>query len=285
MGPGFNEPSNYFADLPTRLAWINAYDYAGYLNNILGNAKYGTTFGTGFQGAIPAGMIYAIPPDQLGGLPAQNLAAARGNFSISAWANQKITVPIVEVAGDPVNLAAGEEWAGILAQISNGNINAKVVQLSETLETADTALDLDPMPNQYTYWTSDYPDPADNIDNMYLQGGYYGSGQNWLVSNFASLPPSTPYDLVHVNGSTYMQDQVCRWMNGNITLADTSVDPAVRQRAYEIATKLAIDMGLYVYVYQAQQLFYFRTWLKGYEMQDNQILGGDSILLFYWLTK
>jgi len=49
FGIGFNEPSNYFADLPTRLAWIDAYDYAGYLNNILGNAKYGTTFGSAYQ--------------------------------------------------------------------------------------------------------------------------------------------------------------------------------------------------------------------------------------------
>ena len=87
---------------------------------------------TGFQGAIPAGMLYSVPPDQLGGLPAQNLDAARGNFSISAWAKQKITVPIVVTTGDPVNLAAAEEWAGILAQISNGNINAKVVQITDT---------------------------------------------------------------------------------------------------------------------------------------------------------
>jgi len=184
-----------------------------------------------------------------------------------------------------VNLAAAEEWAGVLAQISNGNIDAKVVQLSETLETADTAQDLDPMPLQYTYWTSDYPDPADNVNNMYLQGGYYGSGQNWLVSYFASLPPVTPNDVVHVNGTTYSQAQVYTWMNGNITLADTSLDPAVRQEAYKIATALAIDMGLYVYVYQAQQLWYFRSWLKGYEMQENQILGGDRILLYYWLSK
>lgn len=45
LGAGFKEPSNYFADQPTRLAWIDAYDYAGYLNNVLGNAKHGTTFG------------------------------------------------------------------------------------------------------------------------------------------------------------------------------------------------------------------------------------------------
>jgi hypothetical protein len=34
-------------------------------------------------------------------------------------------------------------------------------------------------------------------------------------------------------------------------------------------------------------LVYFRSWLKGYEMQENPISGGgyDPDLLFYWLTK
>jgi ABC-type transport system substrate-binding protein len=91
--------------------------------------------------------------------------------------------------------------------------------------------------------------------------------------------------LVHVNGSTYRQDQVYTWINGNVSLGNTAVDPAVRQRAYEISTKLAIAMGFYVYVYQARQLWYFRSWLKGYEMQGNPMIGGADDLLFYWLTK
>jgi hypothetical protein len=282
---GFNEPSNYFADLPTRLAWINAYDYAGYLNNILGNAKYGTSFGSAYQGAIPPGMIYYSPPDQLGGLPAQNLTAARGNFSISAWANQKITIPIVEQVGDPVNLAAAEEWAGILAQISNGNINAKVVQISTPLWLANFAQGMNPMGVTLDEWIPDYPDPAGLIDGLFLEGGVIASGTNLLGSNFASLPPSTPYDVVHVNGSTYNQAQVWSWMQSNITLGDTAVDPAVRQAAYETMNRLAIAMGLHAYVYQARQLWYFRSWLKGYETQENPTIGGGGTLLFYWLYK
>jgi peptide/nickel transport system substrate-binding protein len=286
FGTGFNEPSNYFADLPTRLAWINSYDYAGYLSNILGNAKYGTTFGTGYQGMIPEGMIYFVPPDQLGGLPAQNLDAARGNFSISAFANQKITIPIIVQTGDPVNLAGAEEWAGTLAQISNGNIKAIVTQIPVSQISGNLAQDLNPMGVYFpAAWAPDYPDPSDYVNAMYGGGGLFASANNWLVSNFASLPPSNPYDLVHVNGSTYNQDQVYSWMNGNITLGGTSVDPAVRQRAYEISERLAIPMGLYVYVYQARQLWYFRSWLKGYEMQVNPIIGGGGALLFYWLTK
>jgi len=285
FGTGFNEPSNYFADLPTRLAWINAYDYTGYLNNILGNAKYGTTFGSAYQGAIPPGMIYYSPPDQLGGLPTQNLNAARGNFSISAWANQKITIPIVEQVGDTVNIAAGEEWAGILAQISNGNITARVVQISTPLWLADFAQDMDPMGVNYDGWIPDYPDPAGLIDGLFLEGGVIASGTNLLGSYFASLPPSTPYDVVHVNGSTYTQAQVWSWMQGNITLGDAAVDPAVRQAAYETTNRLAIAMGLHVYVSQARQFWYFRSWLKGYEMQENPTIGGGGTLIFYWLHK
>ena len=229
--------------------------------------------------------MYSVPPDQLGGLPAQNLDAARGNFSISAWAQQKITVPIVVLVGDPVNLASAEQWAGTLADISNGNINAKVVQLTGTLIVADTAQDMNPMGVHLDWCAPDYPDAADYIDAIYGEGGFYTSGNNLLVSYFTSLAPSTPYNVVHLNGSAYTQDQVYSWMNGNITLGGTSVDPAVRQRAYEITTKLAIAMGLYAYVHQEQRLWCFRSWLKGYEMQENPMIGGWNDLLFYWLSK
>jgi len=285
FGTGYSEPTNYFADLPTRLAWVNAFDYAGYLNNILGNSKYGTTFGTSYQGIIPEGMIYGLPPNQLGGLPAQNLAAAKGNYSISAWANQKITIPIIVPSSDPVELAAAEEWAATLAQISNGNINAKAVQTTATQLFANYAQDNNPMGAAFQYWIADYADPADFVNAFYLQGGYFTSGDNLLVSNFASLAPAGPNDLVNVNGTMYPQNQVYTWMNGNSTLAGTSPDPSTRQRGYEIATKLAIAMGLYVYVYQTRWFWYWRSWLKGYENQENPTIGGGGSLLFYWLTK
>jgi hypothetical protein len=141
------------------------------------------------------------------------------------------------------------------------------------------------MPVSVTYWAPDYPDPTDYVPSMYGEGGYYPSGGNWLVSNFASLAPPTPNDVVHINGTTYSQSQVYSWINGNITLGDASVDPGVRQEAYTTATKLAVDMGLYVYTYQAREFWFFRSWLKGYEMQENPMIGGAGEHVFYWLTK
>jgi ABC-type transport system substrate-binding protein len=284
FGTGFNEPTNYFADLPTRLAWINAYDYAGYLNNILGNAKYGTTFGSPYNGFIAAGELYSVPPEEVG-FPAQNLAAAKGNFSISAWANQKITVPIVVLTADPVNLAGAEEWAATLAQISNGNINAKVVEVPPAEVIADTAQDMNPMGVAWESNFPDYPDPSDAASTMLQQGGYFPSGDNWLVSYFAALAPSTPGDVVHMDGSTYPQSQVFAWINGNLTLGAGTLDPTVRQEAYLVATKLAVAMGLYVNVYQGRALWYWRSWMHGYELQENFVIGSEGEILFFWLTK
>jgi len=285
FGTGFNEPSNYFADLPTRLAWINAYDYAGYLNNILGNAKFGTTFGSPADGFIPVGEPDSVPPDEVGGFPAQNLAAARGNFSISAWADQKITVPIVEVPSDTVDIAGAEEWASILAQISGGNITAKVVEISGATILADTAQDMNPMGVEFEYAGSDFPDPSDAAGIMVQQGSFYAAGDNWLVSYFANLPPSTPNDVVHLNGSTYTQAQVYSWINGNLTLGAHSLDPAVRQEAYLAATKLVIALGLYAWLFQSDEFWYWRSWMKGYELQENPEIGGVGLLVFYWVTK
>jgi hypothetical protein len=285
FGAGFNEPSNYFADLPTRLAWIDAFDYAGYLDNILGNAKYGMPFGTTYQGAIPPGMTYAPSPDQIGGLPTQNLAAAKGNFSISAWANQKITIPICAYPGDLPDIAAAEEWAGILSQISNGNIDARVAMVSETQMMANSVPSSDPMPVVIDDWWPGTGDASDFVSGMYQEGAFEAGASNWVLSNFVSLPPQTPNDVVHLNGTTYSQDKVWSWIQGNLTLGDTSVDPAVRAKAYLITTRLAIAMGLYVYAYQARMIWYWRSWLKGYEMQENPMIGAIDEPLFYWMTK
>jgi ABC-type transport system substrate-binding protein len=285
FGTGFTEPYNYFADLPTRYAWINAYDYAGYLNNILGNAKYGTTFGSGLQGIIPQGMTYAVPPNEMGGLPTQNLNAAKGNYSISAWANQKITIPIVILAGDPVDLAGAEEWAGILAQISNGNINARVVQVTQPLEDALLVPGQNPMPVSFEDWAPDYPDPTDYVTPFYADGGFYMSGDNLNATNLASLLPTTQNEEVPINGTTYAQTQVWSWMQGNITLSGTSVDPAVRQRTYKMAMELAIALGLYVYIYQGRSFWYARTWMKGFDLEENPMTGAEGVLVYYWVSK
>jgi len=282
LGSQFNEPSNYFADLPTRFAWINSFDYQGYLDNILGNKKYGATFGIPYKGTIPPGIPYYVPPDQLGGLPTMNLNAARGNFSLSAWHDMKITIPIALLVGDSVTLAASEEWASTLSQISGGNITAIPVQLQHPTQLGDIAPDMNPQGVYYQSWELDYPYPSDPLAGDLQQGGFFTGGNDWTVSNFASLPPPNPHGLVQVNGSLYTQAQVYAWLNGNITLGNGSVDPAVIQKAYKTVELLEVAMGLYAYVMIPNQIFYFRSWLQGYQYNENPIqpAGGGGLLYF-----
>jgi peptide/nickel transport system substrate-binding protein len=290
LGPGYNEPANYFADVPTRLAWINAFDYLGYLNNILGNSKYGATFGTGYQGVIPPGMEYFTNASQLGGLPQQNLNFAKGNFSISAFASQTITIPITVPTGDPVDLASAEEWAGTLSQISNGHIIAKVVQLPATQMAGDLVPNQNPMAVSLNEWAPDYPDPADYANAMLLAGGYYPGGSSWVSSSsFSYAPignaPTGSNDVVHINGTAYPQDEVYQWINNNVTAADNSLNGAVRQYDYEVADKLAIDMGLYVFVYDAGQYVFWRSYMTGISAQENPIVDSGGIFVYYAMSK
>lgn len=285
FGSSYNEPSNYFSDLPTRYAWINAWNYDGFINNILGNQKYGTTFGQKYVGAIPPGMIYYVPPSELGGLPSQNLQAAQANFSRSAWHDMKITIPVVVLTGDPVSLAGVEEWAQTLNQISGGNLTAVPVQIPFSQFFGDMVPGQDPMPVDWDNYVPDYPNPVDAVSILYQQGGFDPNGMNWFVSNFTSLPPSNVANLVRINGSSYTQGQVYSWLNGNASLAATSQDPAVIARSYKITEVLAVKLGLFVYYYLQESFLYWRSWLGGSETQTSPMFGANGVLLYYWITK
>jgi peptide/nickel transport system substrate-binding protein len=309
FGSGFTEPSNYFADLHTRLAWINAFDYSGYLNNILGNAKYGATFGVGYQGIIPNGMILYTPPDQLGGLPTQNLAFAKGNFSESAWSTLNVKVPIVVPSGDPVELAAAQELAGTMNSISNGKITAVPVQIPFAQQIADSVPGQDPMGIYYLGWIADYPDPADYVNAMYALGGTYPNANYWVATSSGNsfaptttpgacsssgCAPTTGSQMITVNGTTVPQDVVYNWLNNNATQAATSTNLAVRQTDYKITEELAIDLGLFIYVQQQYIFWYFRSYLHGNgpigsanfpSAQENPMIGAGGDLLYFWLAK
>jgi hypothetical protein len=285
FGSAYNEPSNYFADLPTRFTFIDSFDYQGFLNNILGNAKYGTTFGTGYNALPPPGVIYSRPPEELGGLPTQNLNAAKGNFSISAFHDQKINVPIFVFTGWPTELAAALEWASTLGQISGGNITATPVQVTNAQANGYMGPNIDPMGVYFFWWNPDYPDPSDTFDGLFQVGNYYPAANGFTVSNFGSLPPSNPNSLVHVNGAEYTQAQVYTWIIGNVSLGDSSIDPTVKQNAYKTADILAIAMVLYGYTYENEFFWYWRSWLSGYQYQENPMIGAFADLAYFWLMK
>jgi len=285
FGSAYNEPSNYFADLPTRFTFIDSFDYQGFLNNILGNSKYGTTFGTGYVGLPPPGVSPSFPSDELGGLPTQNLNAAKENFSISAFHDQKINLPIFVFTGWPTELAAALEWSSTLNQISGGNITATPVQVTNAEALGYAGPNINPMGVYFFWWNPDYPDPSDSFEGIFELGNYFPAANGFTVSNFASLPPSNQNNLVHLNGAEYTQAQVYAWINGNASLGDSSIDPVAKQSAYKTADILAIAMGLYVYTYESEFFWYWKPWLSGYQYQENPMVGAFGDLAYFWLVK
>src|SRR2546426_3239610 len=50
-------PSDFFVDLNMRKAFFNAYDFQGYIDNIVGNKRFNARFADSYNGIIPRGMI------------------------------------------------------------------------------------------------------------------------------------------------------------------------------------------------------------------------------------
>lgn len=284
-GSGYNQPSNYFADLPTRYAWIDSYDYQGFLNNILGNDVYNTTFGIPYTGWMVTTETGNVPPSEVGGLPQQNLQWAKANFSESAWKDDKITIPIgITVFGPQgqVQIASAEEWAQTLSQISGGNITAKIVQ--EPLTLGPLAFQVVPL--SWFYSGPNYPSSQDDVDSFYPSSGVFAPFEGYSVQNFATLPPNnSSANMVNVNGTLYSQATVYGWIDGNVSAGDVAPTAAAKQQDYAQSEYLMIKMALYVYQDQFNGFWYWRTWLHGIQNEEGMMLPGTGVTYVYWLSK
>jgi len=125
---------------------------------------------------------------------------------------------------------------------------------------------------------------------MLQAGGFYPGGSSWVsASSFSYTPvgnaPNDSNDVVHINGTAYPQDEVFQWINNNVTAADNSLIGSVRQYDYAIADKLAIDMGLYVFVQDAGQYVFWRPYMTGINAEENPIVDSGGIFVYYSMNK
>lgn len=285
FGSGFNEPSNYFADPATRFTFIDSFDYSGYLNNILGNNKYNAVFGSGLTSIILPGELGYPTQAQIPN-PQQNLADAKGNFSLSAWHDEKITVPIIVVSGDPVDTASAEEWAATLGQVSGGNITATVEQIQASQLFGNLVPGANPMGCYFLFYEgANYPDPGDEVSGAIQQGGIVASSNAWSVQDFMTLTPSNSVNEIDINGTNYSQSTVFNWMNGNFTEGGLVTNTSARLEYYLDAQHLAVDLGLYVYVANIYTFLYWSSHLGGIQYEENPATAGAGILWYYWMTK
>jgi ABC-type transport system substrate-binding protein len=106
FGPQYHIPSGYFANLDVREAFADAFNYTNYVDEVLGNVKYGIDFGSSYAGVIIPGLPYYVPPSQLQNVPTYDLAKAKQLLEQSGQYDTSINIPLVVFNGATDQFAA-----------------------------------------------------------------------------------------------------------------------------------------------------------------------------------
>jgi len=273
INPSYNIPSNYFANLYVREAFAYAFNYTNYINNIVGNVKYGIDFGSLYAGVIIPGLpYYTPPPSSL--VPTFNLTYARELMIKSGMYNVSVSFPIIVSSGDTVDYAAAQMWAQALHEM-DPNINAQPLYMPFSQIIGYMVPEANPMPIFYLGWIADYPHPSDFVNAMYLENGTYPAPDGWYVSYLEQLG--------------YTQEaQMYANLNQLILEADSATNPVLAQQLYANVTNLALQLYMYVYTQQPNAFWIIKPYMHGYNnigYEENPMIGGAGDSLYYWWVK
>ncbi|MGC8497846.1 MAG: ABC transporter substrate-binding protein, partial [Thermoplasmata archaeon] len=155
LSSSYSLPQYYFTNIDVRRAFAYAFNYTNYVNNLLGNDRYGADFGFHYTGIIPLGMAGYMNSTQLNNagatVPTYNIAIAKQYMEESGLYNTSINIPIMVWAGDPVDYAAAQEWATTLNTI-DPNIHANAFYLEIPSLLGYLVMGQNPMPIYLLSW-------------------------------------------------------------------------------------------------------------------------------------
>ncbi len=282
--PGANIPSDYFANPLVRKAFAYAFNYTEYINDILGNQRYGYTFGNPYCGVIVKGLPYYVPPDQLVGCPSYDLAMAKSLLYQSGLYNTTVNFPFFVQNGLTYEFTAGKMWSDALALI-DPHITMTPEYINFETEISYQIPNGNPMPVYQLAWIADYPYPSDYTDAMYLQNGTYpiGTGFNnvYLYSLIASHASQSALYTSQYN--SYVQ------LNQLIHAADLAVNTTQAASLYKEAEQVAVNLYMFVYTYQYNLLWATKPWIQPYQgnwgTQTNPTIGAGDDSCFFWWVK
>ena len=270
FGLQYNIPSDYFANLDVRDAFAYAFNYTNFIDEILGNRKYGIDFGHSYAGAIVPGLPYYVPPSELENVPTYDLTRAKQLLQQSGQYGTPINIPIIIRSGETVGFAAAQMWAAALNSIDpNIVMNPIYVPFSTQLSIG---FGLDPI--YLGRWTADYPHPSNMVDSLYADG--YAWTDGWRTD--------------YLN-STGRADQAAMFaqMKSLIQIADSTTNATLAAQDYKEAEQIAINLYMYVYTMVPNFFWIVKPYMNGYQgqisYQQNPINGGGGIGLYFWWVK
>jgi len=302
INPAYSVPSWYFANPLVREAFAYAFNYTQYINNILGNAKYHFNFGSPYCGALIQGLDYYIPPSQLTGCPTFNLTYARQLMEESGFYNISVYFPIVIASGDTTDFTAAQMWAQALQAI-DPNIHAQPIYMPGVTMYGYLVPGQNPMGIYFSGWIADYPLASDFANPIYLQGGFFTSGDGWDVSYLINLSayfnaskiswPGLDKSVEPEIGKLLWQEAMqYQQLNELILKADEAELANNVTAAYQLfreGENIAIQLYMYVYAYQVTAHWVIKPYMHGYmgmiSWEENPNIGGGGNSVYWWWVK
>ena len=272
IGSAYTIPANYFANLDVRKAFVDAFNYTQFLNDILGNTKYGINLGQGYVGLLPPGMLGFKNFTQWSNVPAYDLTQAKNLLYASGLYNTSINIPIFVSSGDVTNFAAVSMWAAALHSV-DPNIVATPYYITFSQMIGYIVAGENPMPIYSLGWGTSIPDPINMIPPMYNPGGFYLDGDGVASASAVSA-------MGHPN-----QSQNFSLILNLSNQAQVETNTALRASLYQQANQIAINLTLYLYTYIPNGMWIYQSWLKGVNYQENPVVGGEVDTLFCYLSK
>jgi len=302
INPAYSMPSWYFANPLVRKAFAYAFNYTQYINNILGNAKYHFNFGSPYCGALIQGLDYYIPPSELTGCPTFNLTYARQLMEESGFYNISVYFPIVIASGDTTDFTAAQMWAEALQAI-DPNIHAQPIYMPGVTMYGYLVPGQNPMGIYFSGWIADYPLASDFANPIYLQGGFFTSGDGWDVNYLINLsayfnaskvswPGLSPSVEPQIGKMLWQEAMEYQQLNELILKADEAELANNVTAAYQLfreGENIAIQLYMYVYAYQVTAYWVVKPYMHGYmgmiSWEENPGIGGGGNSVYWWWVK
>jgi len=270
FGPLYHIPSDYFTNLDVREAFAYAYNYTNYIDEILGNQKYGIDFGSAYAGMIIPGLPYYVPPNELQNVPTYDLIRAKQLLQKSGEYGVSVNIPIC-LNGE--EFAEAQMWAAAVNSIDPNIVMTPVSTPYASMFGSYLIPGQNPMPIAIgNNWIADYPYPSDFVDGMYKEGGYFTASYGWSVE--------------YLN-STEHADQAVTYaeMNSLIQIADSTTNATLAAQDYRQAEQLAINLYMYVYTYIPNNFLIVKPYMNGYQGQIQYEQNPQLPTLYFWWIK
>ncbi|MEM0050500.1 MAG: ABC transporter substrate-binding protein [Candidatus Bathyarchaeia archaeon] len=273
FGSQFSVPSAYFANPYIRMAFAYAFNYTNYIDNLLGNKVYGVNFGSSYTGLIPKGMPGYIPPSQMQNVPYYNLSIATQYMKQSGNYSTPVNIPIIVWSGDLTDYAAASMWAQALHTM-DPNIQATPIYQEFTTVEGYAVPGANPMPIYLWDWNPPWNYPTATMTFLYLSGEYGGY-----------LPPANGIDYGYLNSLGYSKEaQQWNELNNYILSGKNANNTAAALKFFDLADQIAVNMTMYVYLYQSNGIYITSPEIQGMNWEMNPLTNSATQMFYNYLS-